>query len=166
MELLLRMYSEAVNAGRADQFYLFHLGFPAHSAQYNPVGSFLRVTEVATRIANQMPGEGQSAAFREFVWAFVNQISKGLVLLGRTPSYPLLKTYSADVGPLFVEVMQQLCERHHYDYRARLAEYQAVIDMPAEKRRELGYNFVIPRSMQDREKVGKAWWTTRSKSVV
>lgn len=158
VELLLRMYIEAVNAGRADQFYLFHLGFPEHSAQYNPVGSFLRVTEVATRIANQMPGEGQSAAFREFVWAFVNQISKGLVLLGRTPSYPLLKTYSADVGPLFVEVMQQLCERHHYHYRARLAEYQAVIDMPAEKRRELGYNFVIPRSMQDREKVGKAWW--------
>ena len=157
-ELLLRMYVEAKAAGREDQFYMFHLGFPELSAQYNPVGSFLRVTEVATRIANQMPGEGQSAAFREFVWAFVNQIAKGLVLLGRTPSYPMLKQYSADVEPLFIDVMELLYQRHNHDYRPRLAEYEAALLMPAEKRRDAGFNFVIPRAMNDRGQRGKAFW--------
>lgn len=157
-ELLLRMYVEAKAAGREDQFYMFHLGFPELSAQYNPVGSFLRVTEVATRIANQMPGEGQSAAFREFVWAFVNQIAKGLVLLGRTPSYPMLKQYSADVEPLFIDMMELLYQRHNHDYRPRLAEYEAALLMPAEKRRDAGFNFVIPRAMNDRGQRGKAFW--------
>ena len=157
-ELLLRMYVEAKAAGREDQFYMFHLGFPELSAQYNPVGSFLRVTEVATRIANQMPGEGQSAAFREFVWAFVNQIAKGLVLLGRTPSYPMLKQYSADVEPLFIDVMELLYQRHNHDYRPRLAEYEAALLMPAEKRRDAGFNFTVPRAMNDRGQRGKAFW--------
>lgn len=157
-ELLLRMYLEAKAAGREDQFYMFHLGFPEFSAQYNPVGSFLRVTEVATRIANQMPGEGQSAAFREFVWAFVNQIAKGMVLLGRTPSYPLLKQYSADVEPLFIDVMELLYQRHHYDYRKRLAEFEAALLMSAEDRRKAGFNFTIPRAMNDRSQRGKAFW--------
>ena len=51
---------------------LFHLGHPELSARYNPVGSFSRITEVATRIAGQLPSQGQSAAFKEFVWRFVN----------------------------------------------------------------------------------------------
>ena len=152
------MYAEAKAAGREDQFYMFHLGFPEFSAQYNPVGSFLRVTEVATRIANQMPGEGQSAAFREFVWSFVNQIAKGMVLLGRTPSYPLLKQYSADVEPLFIDVMELLYQRHQYSYRARLAEFEAALLMSAEDRRKAGFNFTIPRAMNDRSQRGKAFW--------
>ncbi|WP_298080622.1 TraM recognition domain-containing protein, partial [uncultured Cardiobacterium sp.] len=99
-----------------------------------------------------------SAAFREFVWAFVNQIAKGLVLLGRTPSYPMLKQYSADVEPLFIDVMELLYQRHNHDYRPRLAEYEAALLMPAEKRRDAGFNFVIPRAMNDRGQRGKAFW--------
>ena len=54
-DLLRRIYAEAQRAGRADAFYLFHLGFPEISARYNAIGSFSRITEVATRIANQLP---------------------------------------------------------------------------------------------------------------
>lgn len=157
-ELLLRMYAEAKKAGREDQFYMFHLGYPEQSAQYNPVGSFLRVTEVATRIANQMPGEGQSLAFREFVWGYVNQITKGLVLLGRVPSYPSIKIYAQDVEPLFVDVMQKLFETHMPNYKQRLGEFERALDMKAEDRRKAGFDFNIPRAMQDRGKLGKALW--------
>lgn len=157
-ELLLRMYTEAKKAGREDEFYMFHLGFPEQSALYNPVGSFVRVTEVATRIARQMPAEGNSLAFREFVWGFVNQISKGLVLLGRTPSYPVLKVYSQDVEPLFIDVMEMLFERHGNNHRKRLAELEKAVEMNAEDRRKNGYSFTIPRSMQERNKIGKAYW--------
>ena len=156
--LLLRMYTEAKKAGREDQFYMFHLGYPDQSAQYNPVGSFLRVTEVATRIANQMPGEGQSLAFREFVWGFVNQITKGLVLLGRTPSYPTIKIYAQDVEPLFVDVMNMLFEKHAPDYRERLSQIEKSLEMKAEDRRKAGFDDPLPRSMNDRGKRGKGMW--------
>lgn len=52
-DLLLNMYAAAIRAGRADKFFFFHLGYPEISAQYNPIGSYGRITEVATRIASQ-----------------------------------------------------------------------------------------------------------------
>lgn len=104
--LLRRMYAEAKRAGREKEFYFFHLGFPEISARYNPVGSFSRVTEVATRIANQLPGEGQSAAFREFVWRFVNVMSRALVALGRKPDYEQITRYGTDIEPLLVDYFE------------------------------------------------------------
>ena len=64
------------------------------SARYNPVGSFSRITEVATRIAGQLPSEGQSAAFKEFVWRFVNVMARALVALGRKPDYQEINRYA------------------------------------------------------------------------
>ena len=73
------MYVEARRAGREGEFYVFHLGWPEISARYNAVGRFGRISEVATRIAGQLSGEGNSAAFREFAWRFVNIIARALV---------------------------------------------------------------------------------------
>src|SRR5690606_3203901 len=60
-DLLKRMYVEARRAGREGEFYVFHLGWPEISARYNAVGRFGRISEVATRIAGQLSGEGNSA---------------------------------------------------------------------------------------------------------
>lgn len=79
VDLLRRVFAEAERAGRGGEFFMFHLGHPEISARYNPVGSFSRITEVATRIAGQLPSEGQSAAFKEFVWRFVNMMARALV---------------------------------------------------------------------------------------
>lgn len=102
-DLLHRIYAEARRAGRLDNFYLFHLGFPAVSARYNAIGNFSRITEVATRIANQLPNEGNSAAFKEFAWRFVNIIARALVALQRRPDYQQIRRYINDIEPLFVE---------------------------------------------------------------
>jgi len=75
VDLLRRVYAEARRAGRLRELYLFHLGHPEISARYNAIGSFSRITEVATRIANQLPSEGNSAAFKEFAWRFVTALS-------------------------------------------------------------------------------------------
>jgi len=107
-DLLKRMYVEAKKANRLHQFRVFHLGYPEISARYNPVGSFMRVTEPATRIAGQLPSEGNSAAFREFTWRYVNVISKALTVLGRRISYELLLTYGSDIDPLLLEYLQYL----------------------------------------------------------
>jgi len=43
-DLLRRVYAEAKRAGRAKDFYMFHLGFPESSARYNAIGNFSRIT--------------------------------------------------------------------------------------------------------------------------
>ncbi len=48
IDLLRRVYAESQRAGRSGEFFMFHLGHPEISARYNPVGSFSRITEVAT----------------------------------------------------------------------------------------------------------------------
>lgn len=104
-ELLKRMWIEAKRAGRLHQFYCFHLGFPETSARYNPIGTFGRITEPASRIASQLPSEGNSAAFREFTWRYVNVMSKALTTLGKTITYETLLHYGADLDPLLREYL-------------------------------------------------------------
>jgi len=111
-DLLRRVYAEAKRAGRARDFYLFHLGHPQLSARYNAIGSFSRITEVATRIANQLPSEGNSAAFKEFAWRFVNIIARALVALGRRPDYQQVRRYINDIEPLFMEYAREHLRRH------------------------------------------------------
>ncbi len=101
--LLKRVYTEAKQCGREKDFLMFHLGFPEASARYNAIGNFSRITEVATRIANQLPREGNSAAFKEFAWRFVNIIARALVALGQKPDYDKVRRYINDIEPLFIQ---------------------------------------------------------------
>jgi len=110
-DLLKRCYVEAKRAGREHQFRCFHLGFPEISARYNPIGTFGRITEPATRVASQLPGEGQSAAFREFTWRYVNVMSKALTSLGLTITYDNLLKYGADIDPLLAEYLAFLMDK-------------------------------------------------------
>ncbi len=111
IDLLRRVYAEAKRAGRDGEFFMFHLGHPELSARYNPVGSFSRITEVATRIAGQLPSEGQSAAFKEFVWRFVNVMARALVALGRKPDYEQINRYASNVEPLLVDYYEHWLDR-------------------------------------------------------
>ena len=111
IDLLRRIYAEAKRAGREGEFFMFHLGHPELSARYNPVGSFSRITEVATRIAGQLPSEGQSAAFKEFVWRFVNVMARALVALGRKPNYEQINRYASNVEPLLIDYFEHWLDR-------------------------------------------------------
>jgi len=102
-DLLKRMYAECRRAGRENEFYVFHLGHPEISARYNAVGRFGRISEVASRISGQLSGEGNSAAFREFAWRFVNIIARALVELGRRPDYTQIARHVVNIDELFIE---------------------------------------------------------------
>lgn len=155
-DLLLNMYAAAIRAGRADKFFFFHLGYPEISAQYNPIGSYGRITEVATRIASQMPGEGQSAAFREFVWGYVNQVAKGLTGIGEVPNYPLIKQYSQHLEPLYIRLIDKLLGDKMPGYQAELARYQEIMRLEkAEQRRAAGLMDDYSQIKRDRDAIAR-----------
>jgi len=118
-DLMRRVYAESSRARR--DLYVFHLGYPELSARYNAIGNFSRVTEVATRIANQLPSEGNSAAFKEFAWRFVNIIARALVDLGRRPDYAQIRRHINDIEPLFIEYARHVLVREDIvDWAARI----------------------------------------------
>jgi conjugative coupling factor TraD (TOL family) len=110
-DLLMRCYAEAKRADRLNAFHIIHLGFPEFSARYNPVGDFGRITEVASRIATQLPSAGNSAAFREFAWRFTNLVARALVGLGRRPDYQVIARYVTNIEPLLVDYYEWWLEQ-------------------------------------------------------
>ncbi|WP_275096140.1 type IV conjugative transfer system coupling protein TraD [Sedimenticola hydrogenitrophicus] len=129
IDLLRRMFAEARRAGRLDEFHIFHLGFPELSERYNPVGEFGRITEVATRIASQLPSQGNSAAFREFAWRFTNIVARALVGLGRKPDYAAIARYVTNIEPLLVDYYHLWLESElPGEWRAGVQTIEANID--------------------------------------
>ncbi len=122
VDLLTRMYVEAKRAGRHEQFYMFHLGFPEWSARYNPIGNFSKITEVATRVAGALPGEGQSATFREFVWRYVNVIARALDRLGQKPSYEEIYRQTNNIDSLCVSYFENWLDRDSPGWREDFVE--------------------------------------------
>lgn len=102
-DLMKRMYVEAQRAGRLDAFRVFHLGYPEVSARYNAVGRFGRISEVATRLSGQLSGEGNSAAFREFAWRFVNIVARARHALGYRPTYEQILADVVAIDELMIE---------------------------------------------------------------
>ena len=140
-DLLKRMYVEARRSGRDGEFYVFHLGWPDISARYNAVGRFGRISEVATRIAGQLSGEGDSAAFREFAWRFVNIIARALVELGQRPDYLLIQRHVINIDALFIEYAAHFFARH--DPKA----WESIVQLESRLNDK-----TIPRNMVGREK--------------
>ena len=48
---------------------------------------------MANRISNQLPSSGDSAAFKDFGWQFINSMAMALVSMGEKPDYQKLKFY-------------------------------------------------------------------------
>lgn len=140
-DLLIRMYIEAQRAGRANEFYVFHLGWPDISARYNAVGRFGRISEVASRIAGQLSSEGNSAAFKEFAWRFVNIIARALVELGHRPDYLLIQRHVINIDQLFIEYAQ------YFFAKNEPKAWEVIVQLESKLNDKN-----IPRNMQGREK--------------
>ena len=108
-DLFRCMYAEATQAQRP--FTFFHLGYPDHSARYNPIGRFTRMTEVATRIANQLPSQGNAEAFRQFAWLFTHIIARAVVTLGEKPDYRKTLQHMNNIEPLLVRYFEAWLDR-------------------------------------------------------
>ena len=141
-DLMLRVYAEAARAGRLDQLYLFHLGYPDVSARYNGIGNFARITEVANRATNALPSSGNSAAFKEFAWRFTNLVAQGQVALGQIPTYQLLLRDITDIEPLFLKYA-----KHVLDAQGPTAWEDRISSLEAQIEKRM---IPVPRALQDR----------------
>jgi len=102
-DLMKRVIGEAKKSGRENELTIFHLGHPEISARYNGIGNFNRITEVASRTANQLAGEGSSTAFKEFGWRFTNIVAQALVALGRRPDYGQIAQHIQQIELLLID---------------------------------------------------------------
>lgn len=121
-ELLRRCYAESKRAGR--EFIMFHLGHPKLSARYNPIGSYGRITEIATRIANQLPSDGQSAAFQQFVWRFVNVLSRTMESLGERPTYQSIYAAASNMDLLAFRYFEQYLNQNVPKWEQRFEDFE------------------------------------------
>ena len=120
-DLLECCYAAARQAGRLDDFSIFHLAYPEVSARYNPIGSYSRITEVATRIANSLPSEGNSSAFKEFGWRFTNIIARALHVLGEKPTYANILKHVSNIDSLFRRYGEHFLRLHQIpDWKKRV----------------------------------------------
>lgn len=147
-DLFRRVWAEAHRAGRGDVLTVFHLGWPALSARYNAVGRFGRVSEVASRVAGQLSGEGNSAAFREFAWRFVNIIARALVALGHRPDYTLIMRYVNNISELYLLYAEKVVQAQLPALMQQIANSVGVLTEED-----------VPRNLQGQAEAVKIWAT-------
>lgn len=122
-DLLKRVYIEASLAGRAADVLVLHLGFPEFSARYNPIGSFTKITQVATRVTNGLPSTGQAASFKEFAWKYVNLVAKAIVAMGVKPTYRLISFYITRLDQLLVKYVETIFGKEDLHFEEMLKHY-------------------------------------------
>lgn len=145
-DLMKRVWAEAHRAGRGDALYIFHLGWSEISARYNAVGRFGRVSEVASRVAGQLSGEGNSAAFREFAWRFVNIIARALVALGERPDYTLIMRYVNNIADLYIRYAEKVIREQLPSLQAQIQNNEQVLG-----------DDDVPRNMQGQPDAVRIW---------
>ena len=85
---------------------------------------------MATRISNQHPNEGNSAAFREFGWRFTDIVARALFAMGKRPSYDLITRYMTNMDPLFLDYCRQWLSDVAPDWEQDVAGRVSRTDIP------------------------------------
>ena len=83
---------------------------------------------MATRVAGQVSGEGQSAVFREFVWRFVNIVARAVTALGERPDYRTILRHVTNIDGL--------CLKYAESYFAERPDVLALVDAIERAREE------------------------------
>lgn len=80
-----RIEIECKELGMSDKFYFFHPSHPSHSCRIDPMTSYVRTTELASRITSVMSGESGSDPFVDFAWKTIHQVIEACIYAGIKP---------------------------------------------------------------------------------
>ncbi|EFG8150134.1 conjugative coupling factor TraD, PFGI-1 class, partial [Escherichia coli] len=94
----------------------------------------------------QLSGEGNSAAFREFAWRFVNIIARALVALGERPDYMLIMRYVNNIADLYIRYAGKVIRERLPGLEQIIANNQSVLSEED-----------VPRTMQNQPDAVRIW---------
>lgn len=110
--------------GQPERFVYFHPAHPKESMPIDPLSSFNRRTELASRVGALIPSETGADPFAAFGWKVLNDVVNGLVAIGKKPNLTQLKRYvESGADSLLKETL-----RHHFienvkDWEKRSSSY-------------------------------------------
>lgn len=98
----------------------FHPAFPARGVRLDPLGSWTRATEIASRVTAILPPESDGV-FTSFAWESVHVMSMGLLFAGEKPSLGKFRRILAEgIEPLFAKCLDISLEKHVPYWRNRV----------------------------------------------
>lgn len=68
-----------------DRFYFFHPSHPSKSCRIDPLRSYARTTELASRLSSLLPGEAESDPYVQFAWKCIYQVIEAQLYVGEQP---------------------------------------------------------------------------------
>jgi len=92
-----------VLAGTPARFVHFHPAFPAQSVRIDPLHSFNRATELASRVAALIPSETGNDPFKSFGQMALSNVVQGLLAVEERPSLVSLRHYLEGGAEALVE---------------------------------------------------------------
>lgn len=113
--------------GRPEKFLYFHPGFPEKSIRIDPLASFTRATELASRIAMLIPSEtGSSDPFKAFCQMALTKVIAGIMEDGSKPSLRQIRHYlEGGIDKLLLRVLIKHCKNADPDYADKAKTYMA-----------------------------------------
>lgn len=125
IELLIAMVEACIAAGRKDDLAILFPPFPKWSAKYNPLSSFVNISEVATRITSAIQAEGEGKQFQDFAWKFVHIVAACLQEMGERISYASIAFYITRPKQLLLQYCQSKLSKEREDYEESIEEIMA-----------------------------------------
>lgn len=111
--------------GQPEKFVYLHPAFPENSARIDPMKNFSRPSELASRIAELIPSESGSDAFKAFGWQALNNVINGLVTIYKRPTLKEIKRYlEGGTGGLVSLAIEEYAKLKLDDWEKRIIPYQ------------------------------------------
>jgi len=125
LELVRDMRAACKAANRVQDFHIIHLGFPETSAKYNPLKNYDQISEVATRITDAIPAEGEGKQFAAFAWKYVNIVAICLEEINQPITYKSIAFYITRLDQLLMIYADKIMPSQYPNY---LQEIESIIE--------------------------------------
>lgn len=108
-----RAYATAKQFGREKDFFNFCPSFKNESIRLNPLATYERTTEIASRVASLLPSGGEAESFKAFAWRAINVVVEAMDFCRITVDLTNLRRYvEGGIAPLIVTAIDQHLKAH------------------------------------------------------
>lgn len=120
-ELKNNMAAAYARMGQSDRFCFFHPGFATTSVAINPLATYQRESELASRIASILPSDGKGDVFQSYSQNALASIMYGVLVAKRNPTImDVQRVLSHGFGTVLVGAVRGWAQRHSPKMAAEL----------------------------------------------